>query len=65
MKVKELIKELQKHDPELDILMITESDVATYLYYKFDTCHIHEANLGPSDSICDGPDFYKNYIVFE
>ncbi len=65
MKIEELIEELKKNYPELDILMITESDVATYLYYEFALCHIHEANLGPKDSICDGPDIYKNYLVFE
>jgi hypothetical protein len=65
MKVKELIEELKTHDPELDILIMTDSDVATYLYYEFDLCHIHVVNLGPKDSICDGFDIYKDYLVFE
>ena len=65
MKVKELIEELKKHDQEIDILILSESDVATYLYYKFEAHKIHERFLGPRDSICDGPDFYRNYLVIE
>ena len=65
MKVKELIEELKTHHPELDIIILSELDAATYLYYQFEAHNIHECFLGPRDSICDGPDFYRNYLVIE
>ena len=65
MNVGELIEELKKHDPKMEILITTASEVATYQYYHFEPYHIDVRFLGPEDNLSDRTKIHRNYLVIE